>query len=197
MIKPVKIHPIITSDSSSKSAKCIPICSKLVYNQGYRTIPKDSGTLGDLHDIIEKLFDKEKRNSNGQIVFCLDYETSKFVCRTLDKLIEEEEYGLLDKYERVVICCPLHYLASKSYKTGENKIIKLINQVDMGQVKHSDLQDFYYIYFDTLKQEKRKLQFYNDIYSAALQWFRRIKIVHLHGIPSQALEKLHREEMYE
>ena len=188
MREPVKIHPVIASDIESDEPNEIPICFRLnCHSNDYRAIPKPEGTLQDLRNFICQLFTKTRQDSNGQIVFELDLDTKKYVGRTLDQLIDECDF--LTKYDQIVICCPLHYLASKAYQEEDSRIIKLIYRIESDElVNYPKLQALYHNHLDYLKQET--LRFYEDVRSVSLQWVELAKQAFLEGIPHRTQNTL-------
>ena len=192
----IKIHPVIVSSNQIKESGQIPICSKLICDKTtYSIVPEQGGTLKDLQNILKKLFDKKKTDSNGQIDFELDEKIDELVSNTLDELIKD--YDLLDKYKKVVICCPLHYIRSESYVTGENKITKLIYQIDIEKLPgHQELRKFYSSHLDFNKQKSKNIQIYEDIKSVAVQWVEHMVKLFMAGIPNQTSRKLRDEGTY-
>ncbi len=185
----IKIHPVIAHDKTSTEACSIPICAELACEDGqFCTRPKDAGSLRDLRDYLNTLFKTEEKNSRGMLKFELN-PGENFI-RTLDDLLGD--YNFLPEYEKIVICCPLHYLKSESYKKEEDKLIKLIYELGGGDGLsfHPELQNFYQAYTDTLDREKLKIIIYRTVRNAAVLWFRYIKKSYYSDIPHQTRKNL-------
>ena len=195
MVKPFKIHPVIASDVRSDVPTEIPICSKLARcGKDYQAIPTPGGTLQDLRNFIVRFFRKAEVDSNRTIVFELDLNTEEYVGRTLDQLIDD--YDFLTKYDKVVICCPLHYLASKAYREGETRIRKLIYRIEYDELKaYPKLQELYHSHLDYYKQER--LRFYEDARSAARQWVEHTKKAFLHDTSPRTQTTLETDQTYD
>ncbi len=173
----IVIHPTIVADKVPEDIDQLPICYTLVCKEGlYCAHSKKSGTLKELYELLEEFFISYQIDMNGLIEIQLDEGKEKYVGHTIDDLIRK--YKILNKYQKIVICCPLHYLYSNSYKNGEKKLLKLIYQIKPEERKdYLELEKFYYNHFDSDVQEERKIRFYNDLYSVASQWFDYVKDV--------------------
>ncbi len=187
----MEIHPVIARDNCTigETVK-IPVCSELLYNEGkYETIPEKCGSLKDLHALLTQLFETEKRNTDGLMEFKLAKDVAPYLNRSLDEILEQVDF--LDKYKKTVICCPLHYLSSNSYKKEENELVKLIHQIDRTKLQnHQDLKEFYDKNVDSWIRKKKRINFYTSINSAALLWFDHIKRFRLHDTPGKTQNTL-------
>jgi len=167
-----KVHPYITYNIKSNDAKDMYICYDLEFEgEGYKFISKKGETLKDLHELLKKLFDSKRIDSGGQIKFKLDSDISKYMSKTLDEIIEQ--FDFLNKFERIVICCPLHYIKSNSYKNkiGEDKITKLVYNIKANyEAFSSELKKFYESHYDSHARKEKKIHIFDNLNSMAVQW---------------------------
>jgi len=191
------IHPYLTYNIKADNAEDMPICYDLALEgEDCKFILKEGETLKDLHELLNKLFDKTKEDSGDQIEFKLDSDIGKYMSLTLDEIIEAFDFK--DKYKRVVICCPLHYIKSNSYKIGEDKIAKLIYQIKINNdAFFPDLKDFYESHCDSYVRERKKIHIFDNLNSIAIQWVDIITMLAQHNIQFSTQKKLEREGTYQ
>jgi|GEM_PF-5327304 len=183
----MQIHPTIAMNSVGRPIpREVPICCKLELEEGiYQPSPDKNGTLEDLHHWIGKLIEKEKKNTLNQICFELEYDYKQYF-KTLEELQEDLEF--LNHYQKVVICCPIHYLESNEKIQEERELTKLLYIVRQSQ--YQELDDFYFDNMDREVQRKKNIHFYKDIQSIAKIWSQEIVELYQKSLPRQTEDKL-------
>ena len=186
-IKVYKVYPVVATDNldekDAKDASKIPICIRLSCKNGqYYTVPNESGSLKDLHEILLELFQTEKRE--GRLQFELDLTAD--VVHPLNTIVDK--YYRLREFEQIVICCPLHYIhyiKSNGYVIPRefNELLKLVYVVDCQaeldncdaeESIFSELTTFYSSCMDDAQKYSAKIKTYKTIHSVAKLWFQHV-----------------------
>jgi len=126
---------------------------------------------------------------------------TKHFVRSLNTIIDD--YDSLNKYEKIVICCPLHYVryidvSSSNFdpRTEESELLKLIYIIDYetelnpNSSLYCDLKDFYKKTISSYKRRRGKMSFYDDVYSVAALWFRHIEGKTDHKHSSEIIDEI-------
>lgn len=179
-----KIYPLIVYEPHSGKAKeltdgKIPICPSKIDCNTKQTCCEEAGSLQQLKDELKDYIETANQESNGQVKYELrqSSETKKYLQSSLQDLLKN-----LDKYpsyERIVICCPLHYSQFNHPLDNEHLVVKLLYEFEMEDLQGSEevleqLRNFYKEY-DELERHERGIRLYQKMRSVALTWLRFIQ----------------------
>lgn len=190
MSSKIFIHPVIAirSEYHQKEESEIPICCKLQpEDEECPTCPTEKGTLQQLRNFLRDTIEKENKQGASPFGFSLDEEHQSYL-KTLHSI---EDQWNLSEFEKVVICCPFHYLECESACSSVRDLKKLIFGFEIREIyDHPQLEPFYSTHMDDPVRQKKNIRMYKKIDTVAFMWLDEMKKIYTVDRPASVKKAL-------